>query len=45
MIARMRQMHADGMSFRAVADALTGEGVSARLAQQWHTTQVQGILA
>ena len=45
VIARMRQMRTEGMSHRAIADALTSESVSARLAQRWHTTQVQRILA
>lgn len=44
-IERMRQMRVSGMSYRAIADALTAEGVPARLAQRWHTTQVQRILA
>jgi site-specific DNA recombinase len=45
VIARMRQMRESGMSYRAIADALNSQGVPARKAAKWHTTQVQRILA
>ena len=45
VVARMREMRQGGMSYCAIADALTAEGVPSRLAQRWHTTQVQRILA
>ena len=33
------------LAYRAIAEALTADGVPARLAQRWHPTQVQRILA
>ena len=45
VIARMRQMQAEGMSFRGIAVRLDEEGIRPKRGKRWIHTTVKTILA
>jgi DNA invertase Pin-like site-specific DNA recombinase len=45
IIARMRQMQAEGMSFRGIAVRLDAEGIRPKRGRRWIHTTVKSILA
>jgi hypothetical protein len=45
VITRMRQMQAEGMSFRGIAVRLDSEGIRPKRGKRWIHTTVKSILA
>jgi hypothetical protein len=45
IIARMRRMQADGMSYRGIAVRLDEEGIRPKRGKRWIHTTVKSILA
>ena len=45
IIARMRRLRADGMSYRGIAVRLDGEGIRPKRGRRWIHTTVKSILA
>jgi hypothetical protein len=44
IIARMRQLRSEGMSFRGIASRLDGEGIPPKRGRRWDRTTVKSIL-
>ena len=44
VIARMHQLHAEGMSYRGIATRLEAEGILPKRGRRWAHTTVKGIL-
>jgi hypothetical protein len=45
IIARMRRLRAEGMSYRGIAVRLDGEGIRSKRGRRWIHTTVKTILA
>jgi len=44
-VERIQELHASGLSVRAIASTLTAEGAQTKRGGRWHPTQVQRVLA
>lgn len=44
LLERIHDMHAEGMSLRKIADALTDDGVTTAKGGQWHASSVRSVL-
>lgn len=45
VVARIRELKADGVSVRRIADILTAEGLATKSGGRWHPTTVQRVIA